>query len=152
MSQNVAKTSPCRVLMTRIWTEDICFLFLFHSLNGFIGASSLYGILSSISNAHDTGWAYLVFETLEPDKKDPAIRPWAISEFVIVTTQSLQSNQSFNTLKYAISMWSPLKILRNLRVPYCSGHCHWIRLAITYIGWCSTTATSWPLFKWLPAF
>ena len=87
-------------------------MFLFHSLNGFVGASSLYGILSSISKAHDTGWAYLVFETLKPDKKDPATPPSAISDFVIVATQSLQSNQSFNALKCAMSMWSPLKIIR----------------------------------------
>ena len=126
-------------------------LFLFYSLNGFVGASSLYALLSSISNAHVTWWAYLVFKTLEPDK-DSATPPLAISAFLIAATQPLQSNQSPNSLNYAISMWSPPNITRNLWVPYCSGHCHWIRLAMTYISWCSTATIGWPLFKQLTAF
>ena len=41
-------------------------LFLFHSLNGCVGASSS-ALLSSISNGHNvTLWAYLVFKALEP--------------------------------------------------------------------------------------
>ena len=54
------------------------------------------------------------FETLEPHKKDFAVPPWAISEFVIAATQPGQSNQSPNALKYAISMWSAPNIIRNL--------------------------------------
>ena len=128
-------------------------LVLFHSLNGFVGASSLYALLSSISNAHNLTWrTCLVCETLEPDKKDSAKPPLAISEFVIAATQPLQSNQSPNALKYVISMWSPSNIIKNLWVPYCSCYCHWIHLAMTYIGWPSTATISWPLFKWSTAF
>ena len=119
-------------------------LVLFHSLNGFVSASLLYAILSSISNTHNLTWrTCLVCETLEPDNKDSEKPPLAVSEFKTAATQPLQSNQSPNALKYAISMWSPSNIIKNLQVPYCSGYCQWIRLAMTYIGWPSTATTSW---------
>ena len=128
-------------------------LFPFHSLKDFVSASSLYVLLSSISNTHNLTWrSYLVCETLEPDKKDSATPPLAISEFVIAATQPLQSNQSPNALKYVISMWSPSNIIRNLCVPYCFGYCHWICLAMTYIGWSSAARISWPLLKSLTTF
>ena len=57
-------------------------------------------------------------------KKDFATSPLAISKFVIAAIHPLQSNQSPNALKYVISMWSPSNIIRNLWMPYSSGHYH----------------------------
>ena len=128
-------------------------LFLFHILNGFVGASSLYALLCSISNAHNvTWWAYLVFETLEPDKKDSATPLQQFLSFWLLPLNhySLTNLPMHSSLPFQCGAHPP-SFIRNLWVRYCSGYCHWIRLAMTYHGWSNTTTIGWPLFKWLTA-
>ena len=59
---------------------------------------------------------------------------WRNLSWKLSAIQPLQSNQSPNALKYAILMWRQPNITRNLWMPYSSGHCHWIRLAMAYNG------------------